>query len=153
MVEKPIFLLPTRRCLSSGKAMSMPPRSRDSTAFASDDRDHWGGSSLVVQLTANSETTDRVSILNVGNVTLEGTDVKVSGVVVGNASSTSVMGSAPLTIAFNASANNGAIQEVVQAIGFESLSEAPSTATRTLSYTLTDSLSALASDSSAIECG
>ncbi|MBM4077855.1 MAG: hypothetical protein FJ267_19675, partial [Planctomycetes bacterium] len=113
----------------------------DSDSMVSDvDSANLDTGTLTVQLASNAEETDRLSIQHigtaVGQVGVAGANVTYGGVVVG--SFTGGSGSTALVITFNAHATPLVVQTVLRKIRFHSLSENPSTATRTVHLTLTD---------------
>lgn len=95
---------------------------------------------LTVRLSANAATTDRLSIQNqgsgAGQVGVSGSNVTYGGTVVGTFSGGS--GTTPLTIVFNAKATAEAASAILGALLFDSIATTPTTATRTLQFTLTD---------------
>ncbi|HEY0414266.1 MAG TPA: Ig-like domain-containing protein [Allosphingosinicella sp.] len=96
---------------------------------------------LTVQFTANGETADRLTILNQGNlagqVGVSGANVSYGGTQVGSFTG-GTDGSTPLVVTFNASAGQAAVQAVLEAVAYASVSDDPGTGDRTVTYTLTD---------------
>jgi len=79
----------------------------------------WDGGTLEVQITANAESADELSIPDLGP---EGT----------------VTGASTLTVTFDADATNSLVQEMVQAVHYRNTSDNPGTDDRTVTFTLTD---------------
>ena len=96
---------------------------------------------LTIALTQNGTADDRLQVGNFGTgpgqVGTSGSSVTYEGVVIGTASG-GTNGSDPLVITFNANATVAAVQEVVTSIQFHNVSESPSTATRQVTFELTD---------------
>ena len=92
---------------------------------------------LITSVSANSQTTDRITIRNdgigSGQIGVSGTNVTYSGVVIGT-----FAGTTTLTVTLNAAANKTAVQALLRNISFSSLSGAPSILTRTITATLSD---------------
>ncbi|MCA9050234.1 MAG: hypothetical protein KDA89_15970, partial [Planctomycetaceae bacterium] len=127
------------------------------TVSDSDGDADWDGGKLEVQITANNEAADEISISAVGSVTVVGSDVKHGGTTVGTISESSgttndgvVTNGDKLTINFNSSATNAIVQDVVRAIAYRSTSGAPGTTARTVTFTVTDKNSGAGSDTSTI---
>ena len=95
---------------------------------------------LTVSITANGSVNDALSINVGGNVTLSGSDVLVSGNVIGTIHAVNNgTGGNPLVITLSsANATPAAVQELVRQIAFRNNSEAPSGLIRTVSFALTD---------------
>ena len=128
----------------------------DSGATANDDDGDadWDGGTLTVQITANSEAMDEISIPDniVGNINTDGTNLRNNTTVIGtlSASEGTVANNTILTITFNSSATNALVQQAVRAIHYRSTSENPGTSNRTVTFTVTDANSAGASDTRTI---
>ncbi|HEY5720971.1 MAG TPA: Ig-like domain-containing protein [Allosphingosinicella sp.] len=105
------------------------------------DSTNFNTGTLTVQFTANGTAADRLSILNQGNgagqIGVAGNGVSYGGVAIGTFTG-GTSGSTPLVVTLNASASVAAVGALTRSIAFGNVSEAPSTATRTLSFTLTD---------------
>ncbi|HEY7759918.1 MAG TPA: DUF2341 domain-containing protein, partial [Burkholderiales bacterium] len=112
----------------------------DAAATVSDAEGNWAGGTLSVQITANAEAGDRLTIMSVGgvSVSVSGTDVLVGATTVGTTVADTVIGGNALTVTFNAAATSADVQAVVRAIGYYSSSQDPSTAARTVTFTVTD---------------
>ncbi len=131
----------------------------DGSATASDtdgDSDWDTGASLTVQITANNEATDEISISQTG-LTLSGTNVQDGGTTFATISESSgtandgiVTDNATLTINFTSNATNARVQTLVRAIAYRTTSNTPSTSTRTVTYTLTDKNSASTTETATI---
>ena len=104
------------------------------------DTSNFSGGSLTVAYTAGGTAADRLSVLNEGMGAVQvgrvGNDISFGGVVIGTLSGGE--GTAPLVITFNAQADTAAVQAVMRRITYQNLSENPSTAVRTLAYTVAD---------------
>ncbi len=135
----------------------------DGSATASDaDGDSaWDtGAKLEVQITANNESNDEISIDVSGDFSISIPDLSYSGVgVIGTISESSgtsndgvVNSGNKLTVNFSANATNTIVQNLVRAIAYRSTSDAPtaSNSTRTVTFTLTDRGIATGSDTSVV---
>ena len=96
---------------------------------------------LTVEITANGQAGDVLQVVNFtdngGNtVTVAGADISYNGTVV--ATYTAGDHDTPLVITFDADATPTAAQWVTRAVNFVHNSDNPTTATRSLTYTLTD---------------
>jgi hypothetical protein len=96
---------------------------------------------MTVSVTQNGSVDDRVVVGNFGTgpgqVGTSGSTVTYGGVVVGTFTGGS-SGSDPLVITFNSSATPATVQEVYRSIQFDNISHNPSTATRQITFELTD---------------
>ena len=96
---------------------------------------------MTVSVTQNESVDDRLVVGNFGTgpgqVGTSGSTVTYGGVVIGTFTGGS-SGSDPLVIAFNGNATPAAVQEVYRSIQFDNVSENPSTATRQITFDLTD---------------
>ena len=96
---------------------------------------------MTVSVTQNGSVDDRLVVGNFGagpgQVGTVGSTVTYGGVAIGTFSGGS-SGSDPLVITFNSSASSAAVQEVYRSIQFNNVSESPSTATRQITFGLTD---------------
>ncbi|MBS1186777.1 MAG: Hemolysin-type calcium-binding region, partial [Burkholderiaceae bacterium] len=105
---------------------------------------NWNGGKLDVQISANGEAVDRISIVDSDGdataITVSGTDISANGTKIGTLSTSGgvVTGTTKLTVSFNADANNTSVQEVIQSLKYDNTSDAPGTSARTVAYTLTD---------------
>ena len=124
------------------------------TLTDSDGDADWNAGTLVVQITANAEAADEVSIPDnvVGTINSSGTDLYDSGTIIGtlNASEGTVTNGTALIITFNASATNVLVQQVLQAVHYRNTSSAPGTSNRTVTITATDATAASANDTRTI---
>ncbi len=114
----------------------------DATGTITDvDSANFDGGVLTVAVTQNGSADDRLLIGNFGTgpgqVGTSGSNVTYEGVVVGTFTGGS-SGSDPLVITFNGSATPAAVQEVYRSIQFNNGSHNPSTATRQITFGLTD---------------
>ena len=124
------------------------------TTSDSDGDADWDGGSLTVQITANNEAADEISIAAVGSVSLSGANVQHGGTTVGTIVETSgtandgvVTNGDLLTINFN---SNAIVQDVVRAIAYRTTSNDPGTTARTVTFTATDTNSGVGSDTSTV---
>ncbi|GAA4443733.1 VCBS domain-containing protein [Novipirellula rosea] len=109
----------------------------DSALTISDaDLGDFDGGSLSVTISANGSANDRLTIVPGGNITMTGTNVYHSGVLVGSVSGG--IGTSPLVISFNANSTPGIAQEVGRQIGYFNVSDNPATTTRTVDFVVTD---------------
>jgi len=123
----------------------------DGAAAIADDEGNWNTGTLAVQITANSEATDRISIMDgTAGITLSGTDVVFAAQTIGTASAVSVTGNTTLTITFNGNATDAGVQAAARAMGYDSTSEDPSEAQRTVTFTVTDANSASNNDTQVV---
>jgi hypothetical protein len=100
----------------------------------------FSGGSLIVAFTANGTTADQLSVVTDATVTVAGSTVSVGGLAVGtiNATHHGANGDS-LEIDFNtADATPANVQTLVEHIGYANSSEDPSTAARSLSFTVDD---------------
>jgi hypothetical protein len=128
----------------------------DAAATTSDpDGDaNWDGGTVTVQITANAEAGDEISIPDnvVGTINTDATNLRNGATVIGtlSASEGTVTNGSMLTITFNSSATNALVQEVLRAISYRSSSEDPGTSDRTVTVTVTDKNITSASDTRTI---
>jgi hypothetical protein len=116
----------------------------DSAATLSDadgDSD-WDGGTLAVEISANAEAADRLSMPDnvVGAINTDGSNICDGATVIGTLSAAdgTVTNNTTLTITFNANATNGLVQQVVQAIHYDNTSNTPGTGDRTFNFSATD---------------
>jgi len=111
------------------------------TASDADGDADWDGGKLVVQITANNEAGDQLSIPDnvVGTIRTSGTDLMngATNIASLSASEGTVSNGTALTITFNSYATNALIQQVVRTIHYQSTSEDPGTSNRTITFTVT----------------
>ncbi|MEZ5940726.1 MAG: choice-of-anchor D domain-containing protein [Planctomycetaceae bacterium] len=131
------------------------PVAIDSVATASDangDAD-WNGGSLTVQITANAEAADEISVAALGNITVNTGNGQISSSGTHFATATvnnaAVTNGATLTINFNSNATNARVQELVRAIAYRSTGT-PGTSARTVTFTATDKNSGVGTDTATI---
>jgi ELWxxDGT repeat protein len=110
-------------------------------AFLSDsDSADFNTGRLEVKITANAGSADRLAIRHQGNaagqIGLSGNQVRFGGSTIGTFSGGT--GSTPLAVTFNANATRAAVQALLRSITYRSVSEAPSTAQRTVRFVLSD---------------
>jgi riboflavin synthase len=110
----------------------------------------WNGGTLVVQITANNEASDQLSIVDnaVGTINASGTNLLDGATVIGTLSAAegTVTNGTALTITFNGNATNALVQQVARAIHYSSTSDDPGTSNRTITFTATDTNAAGAND-------
>ena len=126
------------------------------TLSDSDGDAEWNGGKLEVQITANNEAADEISISDTDGdetaITISGTDLLSNGIDIADlsASSGTVTNGIKLTITFDADATNASVQEVLQSIRYRNTSDNPGTSNRTITFTATDKNSGSASDTRTI---
>lgn len=107
---------------------------------ADPDSTDFGGGNLTVTISANAHVNDRLSVLNVGSgagqIGRSGTKVTYAGAEIGTMSGGS--GFTPLVITFNSSATIPATRALIRNITFRTLGDNPSTAARTVRFTVND---------------
>ncbi|MCP5092067.1 MAG: DUF4347 domain-containing protein, partial [Gammaproteobacteria bacterium] len=109
----------------------------DAGTFINDvDGGDFDGGALTVTFSSGGTTSDQLSILAGGNVTLSGTDVLVSGTKVGSFAGGA--NGSPLVISWNNNSSASAAQEVVRQVAYHNISDNPSTAARVLDFVVTD---------------
>ncbi|HBY86409.1 MAG TPA: hypothetical protein DEO86_11085, partial [Colwellia sp.] len=112
------------------------------TLTDSDGDTDWNGGSLTVQITANNESGDEISIPDnvVGTINTSGLNLQNSATVIGTLTSNegTVTNGTALTITFNASATNALVQQVLQSISYRNTSDDPNSSNRTITFTATD---------------
>ena len=120
------------------------PSQIDATATLNDPDGNadWNGGTLRIQVTANADAGDEISIPDnvVGTINTSGTNILNGATVIGtlSASEGTVTGGTALTITFNANATNALVQDVLRAISFHTTSDDPGTTNRTVTFTATD---------------
>ncbi|MFC7497697.1 Ig-like domain-containing protein [Enterovirga sp. GCM10030262] len=116
------------------------PVAPDATLADPDSADFDGGS-MTVGITANGDGDDRLTINPVGGgagqIGVSGADVSYEGIVIGTFSG-GTSGSDPLEIDFNASATPVAVEALLRQISYSNVSDDPSAAARTITYTIVD---------------
>ncbi|SFJ58302.1 M10 family metallopeptidase C-terminal domain-containing protein [Planctomicrobium piriforme] len=124
--------------------------------IADDDSTDFDGGSLTVALTANAQSTDRLTIQNQGTASAWQISTVITDVA-GNSGFVAIMvpssnglirrvigtftggvGTNPLVIRFNANATPDRVQRLLRSILYSTVSPNPSLLQRTLQYTLTD---------------
>lgn len=104
---------------------------------------NFNGGYLEVQITANGAAEDNLSVLHQGNgagqIGVSGSNITFGGVVIGSIDpSATGAANGVLRIALNANATVAATQALARAIAYSNSSDAPSTASRTVTYRLND---------------
>ncbi|WP_139228556.1 autotransporter outer membrane beta-barrel domain-containing protein [Planctomicrobium piriforme] len=113
----------------------------DYDATVSDsDSPNFAGGKLTIAISANAQSTDVLSIRNLGigagKIGVQGTNVTYGGVVIGTfTGGTNKVG---LNVTFNSNATPQAVQTLLRNITFKSTLTAPVTAARTIRAILTD---------------
>ena len=107
----------------------------------SSDRAYFVGGKLTVAINANANANDILAIQNQGSgpgqISVSGSNVFYGGNLIGTFSGGS--GTTPLVISFTTlNATRAAVQALARAITFRTVSENPSTATRTIRFILAD---------------
>lgn len=100
-----------------------------------------GGSVLTVQITANAEAADTLSLPTgtASGINIDGSNTLRSGTTaIGTVTAASVTSDTAWTITFLASATAADIQAVVEAVRYHNTSDTPGTSNRTVGFTLTD---------------
>lgn len=95
---------------------------------------------LTVRVTANANTNDRLVVSHQGNaagqIGVSGSNVHYGGVKIGTFSGGS--GGTAFTVNLNGNASRAAVQALLRRMAFKTLGDTPSTAARTLTFTLAD---------------
>ncbi|MGE0503572.1 MAG: DUF5801 repeats-in-toxin domain-containing protein [Rhizobiaceae bacterium] len=109
------------------------------------DSTNMNGGSLTVAVTGNPSTDDVLSIVGNGSggnqISVNGNNIRFGGTAAANNIATFTGGTNgdPLVITFNSNnATPAAVDRVIESIGYSNTSNDPSTAQRTLTYTLND---------------
>lgn len=117
------------------------PTVLDTFAIVTDvDSVNFANGVLTVGITQNGDVTDRLGVRSstptVGQINVQGTNIRYGTTVIGTlAGGTS---GTPLTVTFNDQATPAAVQALVRAITFQAQGNNPSTATRTITFQVTD---------------
>ncbi|MCA8994692.1 MAG: VCBS repeat-containing protein [Planctomycetaceae bacterium] len=142
--------------LDSTNSNNGNPVTIDAIAMAIDDNGDadWDGGSLAIQITANAEPADEISLIDVGNISVNRTTGEIShgGIHFATASivTATVTGGTVLTINFNSNATNARVQDLVRAIAYRTTSTNPTGGDRTVTFTVTDNTSLTGSDTATI---
>jgi len=129
----------------------------DSTATASDADGYtnWDGGKLEVQITANAESGDRLTIPDnqVGNINTSGTSLRDDTTTFAtlSASEGTITNNTKLTITFDSNATDDRVSKAAQAIYYDNTSVDPGTSNRTVTFTVTDNSGGSSSDTRTIE--
>jgi Big-like domain-containing protein/cadherin domain-containing protein/hemolysin type calcium-binding protein len=91
---------------------------------------------LTVDFSVGGTADDRLEILAQGQIATSGSNVTHGGTTIGTF--TGGTGTTPLVVTLNASATPAVTQDLVRAVAYSNVSDAPSTAARTLRFVLTD---------------
>ena len=112
----------------------------DSAITGLDYEADYNTGSVSVQITANPEGTDSLTVTETGGISISGTSIIYSAATIGsfNGGITSVTGGNVLLIDLTAAASNAAVQALLRAINFSSSASPPLTAARTVTFTVTD---------------
>ena len=111
----------------------------------------WHGSSLTVQITANAEADDHLTLptTNPGNsaiwLDMNGNKLMAGTITIGTTDAASVSGDTLWKFTFNSNASNELMQSVVHALTFSNNSDTPLSLPRTVTLTATDDFGASAS--------
>lgn len=131
-------ILPSGDCIYG---LGMPAIGLDGQARIEDvDAVNYNGGTLTVAFTANGSTDDRLEIRNagtgVGQIGVSGGNISYEGTVIGTF--TGGLSLTPLTVSFNENATLGAVQKLLRAVTFGTITNGASLATRTVTVTLND---------------
>ncbi|MBW4419144.1 MAG: DUF4347 domain-containing protein [Myxacorys californica WJT36-NPBG1] len=137
--DAPLLTLPTAGSVSyieDGNAVIL-----DASATVSDiDSTNFDTGMLTVNISTNGTADDRLAINNQGTSTeqigVSGSNVTYGGTIIGTV--TGGVGTAPLVVTFNSSSSSAAGQALLRNLTYSNVSDAPSSAVRTLSVVLTD---------------
>ncbi|MCL1052120.1 Ig-like domain-containing protein, partial [Shewanella abyssi] len=116
----------------------------------------WNGGTLEVQITANAEAADEISLSDLDAdgtaITVSGTNILANGTDIGDLSvpGAVVTHGAALTITFDSDATNANVQEVLQSLRYRNTSDSPGTNNRTITFTATDTNAAAVNDTRSI---
>ncbi|KPF81967.1 hypothetical protein IP70_22515, partial [alpha proteobacterium AAP38] len=99
-----------------------------------------GSASLAVQITANNEAADRLSLPTgtSSGINVNGTDLRSGTTNIGTVTASNVTNGTSWTINFLSTATAQNIQDTIAAIQYDNTSDNPGTSNRTVSFTLTD---------------
>ncbi len=104
----------------------------------------WSGGTLKVQIAANNEIADTLSLVTVNPggsgiwIDTIGNNVMSGSTVIGSADVASVSNGTAWTLTFNASATNALVQNVARALIFNNSSDTPRTSDRGVTFIVTD---------------
>jgi len=116
---------------------------------------NWDGGKLEVQITANNESADQLTIPDnqVDNINTSGTDLRDDTTVFAtlSASEGTITNNTKLTMTFNSNATHDRVSKAAQAVYYENTSADPGTSNRTITFTVTDNNSGSSSDTRTIE--
>ncbi|MCL1093340.1 Ig-like domain-containing protein [Shewanella kaireitica] len=125
----------------------------DAAALSDADGDaDWNGGTLQVQITANAEAADEISLSDPDGdgtaITVSGTNILANGTDIADVSVSGavVTNNTLLTITFDSDATNANVQEVLQSLRYRNTSDNPGTSNRTITFTATDSNAASVND-------
>lgn len=134
-----VALVNDKPSLSLGGNINSPensePRLLASGAVLTDPDSDFDGGVLTVTTTVNATDDDRLSI-RPGTVSVSGSEVSYAGQVIGTFSGGN--GATPLVVTLNANASRLATEALVRSIAFQTLGDAPTTATRTVTFKVSD---------------
>jgi predicted outer membrane repeat protein len=108
----------------------------DSATVSDADSPDFDTGKLWVKISANAESSDRLSLRSLGGVTTSSNEVFLGGDLIGTFTGGS--GSTALVVTFNNLAHAADVQAVLRAVAYQNVSQNPSSKTRTLSVILTD---------------
>ena len=116
---------------------ALPTRVATAATVTDSDSPNFANGRLVARLTANAQSTDRLTIVAFGQVSTSGNQVIFAGTTqIGTFSGGA--GTNALTIVFNGASNANRVQAVLRSLAYQSISENPSASPRTLSVVLSD---------------
>ena len=106
------------------------------TTVADIDSADFAGGTLTVDWSAGGTVDDRLGISDNGPITVAGSTVSDSGTPIGTF--TGGLGTTALVVTLNAGATPAATQDLVRAVTYRNVSDAPSSAARSVRFVLTD---------------
>ena len=117
-----------------------PKQLMGSATVADPDSVNFENGKLTVKYTSGGQSTDRLTILNQGNLAgqigVSGNELRYGNVLIGTF--TGGVGTTPLVVTFNSNASRLAVQALLRRIAFSNVSDDPSTTPRVVSFQLTD---------------
>jgi hypothetical protein len=103
------------------------------------DTAYFNSGTLKVSLTTNQQATDLLEFQSIGNgvgqIRVTPSQIFYEGILIGTYS-----GTATLSVSFNEHASHAAVQKLLNSLTFRSTSRTPSTASRTITVSLTDGM-------------
>lgn len=122
-----------------------PIRIAPTAAVSDEDNANFAGGTMTVSIGSGATPDDELSVLSngtgAGQISLQGTAVRYGGVQI--ATYTGGTSGSPLIVSFNSSATPAAAQALLRRVGFRTITDDPSTATRQILVTIDDGSSVL----------